>query len=361
MRKNAFTLVELLVVIAIIGVLIGLLLPAVQAAREAARRSSCINNQKNIALAMHNMQDNKKTIPYFRTSHTKKVDADGSGAVDTGTVNWLFQLLPYMEANNVVDAYDNNTVADGFQLPFAHCPSRGKQEENQLSYVGNCGKKDGALAIPTGGTEYQCGDTTKNFGVMTDGGTNNLAAAAAWPKNGGKEMSIDDIIDGTSNTIFISENLQSGSIWSTEEYQVGFVYPAEASRAVYGTDTVNNGSVTDCAAQADTWNAALNDASPYIGTLLKSTVTNGGCIATDTYADLQPMKINHCGNELEAHGYAWVTARPSSYHAGSIVVALCDGSCRTVSDTVKPAAFRQAMCPNDKKIGIKSNYSVSDL
>src|SRR5207253_2831464 len=61
--RFGFTLIELLVVIAIIAVLIALLLPAVQAAREAARRAQCVNNLKQIGLAMHNYHTAQNTFP----------------------------------------------------------------------------------------------------------------------------------------------------------------------------------------------------------------------------------------------------------------------------------------------------------
>jgi prepilin-type N-terminal cleavage/methylation domain-containing protein len=61
--KHGFTLIELLVVIAIIAVLIALLLPAVQAAREAARRAQCVNNLKQIGLAMHNYESSNGSFP----------------------------------------------------------------------------------------------------------------------------------------------------------------------------------------------------------------------------------------------------------------------------------------------------------
>src|SRR4051812_8410820 len=87
-RRPGFTLIELLVVIAIIAVLIALLLPAVQAAREAARRSQCVNNLKQMSLAVMNYESAIGSLP-------------PNGGTGTGTTQSDFsmkaRILPYME------------------------------------------------------------------------------------------------------------------------------------------------------------------------------------------------------------------------------------------------------------------------
>src|SRR4249919_24168 len=92
-RRMAFTLVELLVVIAIIGILVALLLPAVQAAREAARRTSCVNNQVQLALAVHSYEFHFETLPPGVTNPTGPIRNEPQG----NHVSWIVRILPYME------------------------------------------------------------------------------------------------------------------------------------------------------------------------------------------------------------------------------------------------------------------------
>jgi prepilin-type N-terminal cleavage/methylation domain-containing protein/prepilin-type processing-associated H-X9-DG protein len=98
-QRRGFTLIELLVVIAIVGLLVALLLPAVQAAREAARRSQCVNNLKQIGLALHSYEGTHRAFP---PGYISSFTADGT---DTGPGwGWAAMLLPQMEQRPLFDS-----------------------------------------------------------------------------------------------------------------------------------------------------------------------------------------------------------------------------------------------------------------
>jgi type II secretory pathway pseudopilin PulG len=101
--------VELLVVIAIIGILVGLLLPAVQSAREAARRMSCSNNMKQLGLAALNHESAFQRLP---ASLLVEISASPGSTGAPGAPypaivhSWSAQLLPFMEQENLANAYN---------------------------------------------------------------------------------------------------------------------------------------------------------------------------------------------------------------------------------------------------------------
>jgi prepilin-type N-terminal cleavage/methylation domain-containing protein len=197
-RRFGFTLVELLVVIAIIGVLVGLLLPAVQAAREAARRMQCSNNVKQFMLALHNYESAFKRFPM-------------AGMVDTD-FSVQARLLPFMEQNNLNSLLDYSVPAftgpfnakvpnprfiDVFSKPIATflCPSDPAPSVTQVTVNGtlyNYGALNYLISFGSGaGTSY-------DLRWQTDGLVYQFS-----------KRRFQDITDGTSSTVAISESVRS--------------------------------------------------------------------------------------------------------------------------------------------------------
>ncbi len=102
--RDGFTLIELLVVISIIAVLVAILLPAVQQAREAARRSACVNNMKQIALAVHNFHDTHGECPPGYLGPLKSdYLAELEDYFDESYIGSFPYLLPYLEQSALYD------------------------------------------------------------------------------------------------------------------------------------------------------------------------------------------------------------------------------------------------------------------
>jgi prepilin-type N-terminal cleavage/methylation domain-containing protein/prepilin-type processing-associated H-X9-DG protein len=129
---RAFTLVELLVVIAIIGILIALLLPAIQAAREAGRRAQCKNHLRQIAMSCLNFESSHKQFPSNGWSWVWMGDPDkGVGARQPG--GWIYQTTQYLEEGAVFNIGGGLPVAQkaqelkkqmGAAIPVYNCPTR---------------------------------------------------------------------------------------------------------------------------------------------------------------------------------------------------------------------------------------------
>jgi prepilin-type N-terminal cleavage/methylation domain-containing protein len=188
---RGFTLIELLVVIAIISVLIALLLPAVQAAREAARRAQCGNNLVQLAIALQNYDAAYERLPPGVVNDTDPVLDQAKGY----HFGWLPQILPFFEQKNAYNhlnfkfgVYDaTNLTCRSILIEGFLCPSDS----------GNLRRSASGLAM----TNYA--------------GCHNDVEAPISARNNGvlflnSAVRIEDVTDGTSQTIFISEKLNDG-------------------------------------------------------------------------------------------------------------------------------------------------------
>ena len=207
---RGFTLIELLVVIAIIAVLIALLLPAVQAAREAARRSQCVNNLKQMGLALANYENSHSSLPPGAIVFTyPAVDPLGIGT--RGHTMFSF-ILPFLEQGNIGNSINfsvpPNTAPYNYMQSTAFltkintyiCPSDLQQTQtttasgnvySQSSYSGMSGRVDTNQFYY--GVPPCCGASAPS--IQGDG---VFMADYAYK--------LAQITDGLSNTIYVGEH-----------------------------------------------------------------------------------------------------------------------------------------------------------
>jgi prepilin-type N-terminal cleavage/methylation domain-containing protein len=298
-KTRGFTLVELLVVIAIIGVLVALLLPAVQAAREAARRMQCGNNQKQLALAIHNYHDTYGTMPW--------ASSQGFGFTYHAHVypfmeqQPLYNIIQFQDSGEGSDSSPNSTfsVLAKTVVKVLKCPSEktsnvwappinGLSNRAVGSYVGCVGSDVTKDSVQASGSI----DVRNGNGAM-------LVFHVASPINR-MEVKFKNITDGLSNTLLGGESPFS------------VVAPCTICDRMYGYSY-----------DADAANAA----------------ESGGDfseVVCSTYykMNLSMLKTGPTGDERELSF--------GSYHPAGCLMQMCDGSVRYVSESVDMAVWRAA-------------------
>lgn len=248
-KRAGFTLVELLVVIAIIGILVGLLLPAVQAAREAARRIQCVNNLKNLALAMHNHHD---TFRRFPSAHQHRKSLTGvqpygnfgrpeapGGYVTTGGQqypvegpfwSWAMRIAPFIEYGNLYNSAKiagSNGVASWPWWQDRAGVYSGTLTGNQQSLIGQKSPTFTCPSAPRGGEVWVEAGNSRHAAALTQylgvTGTHQFrepGTGSATVAKGGQDgmvfinsgVRMGDVTDGTSNTVMIGERPTSSTL-----------------------------------------------------------------------------------------------------------------------------------------------------
>jgi prepilin-type N-terminal cleavage/methylation domain-containing protein/prepilin-type processing-associated H-X9-DG protein len=218
LARTGFSLVELLVVMAIIGVLAGLLLPAIQSSRESARRLHCMNNLKQVGLAMHAYHDAMGFLPAGNYVNNAAVCLGSEGYQTDDRANWMIVILPYLEYRALGQAYVvhapneapvNRQVRESFVAEYV-CPSDIAADKLIVPAMGPAAAD--SLNVPYMPGSYRAMAGRSDGLIFLDNG-----GFISFPKEwrgpihavgilGFTAEKIKNIRDGTSNTILAGES-----------------------------------------------------------------------------------------------------------------------------------------------------------
>jgi len=322
--RSAFTLVELLVVIAIIGVLVALLLPAVQAAREASRRASCLNNLRQLGIALHNFEDANKQLPVGSESK----EYPGAPSFPHNFYRWsvLAHLTPYLEQTNAHNSLD-------LTVPLYTPPSFGIAPQNAAGV---------ALVVPI----FLCPSDSTRGPVATGFGPTNYAACAGSGSGGGspfdtdgsffvrRAMRLAELTDGTSNTVIFSESLLGTGPESTSDASHATRQPQTVYRFVQSAPLSDSGC--DSASQ---WNVSNRRGFSWANGEFRTTLYNHYYPPNHKVPDCLGVFMSNDPSTLYT-GFGWRAAR--SRHPGGVNVMSGDASTHFVSQTVDLTIWRAA-------------------